>query len=1014
MRSRLPLPCLIIAMSGVAVFPCEAGDASDMSLVSAPALSPDGNTIVFEWCDDLWLAPSEGGEATRWMGEPGRDAYPRFTPDGKRIVFSSNRSGAMEIYSRAVDGGDTTRHSWQTEGNELECLSPDGKRAIVRGLREHAGPLETRLMEIDLTRDLRERRLFDATATSAAWSPDGGRILFCTDGEQLYRQGHRGSRSSKIWIYQMADRSFTRVPAGDTEERSPLWLPDGGGFYFVSNRDGTANLWLQREGSAPRQITFFKEDGVVSPDLSADGRTLVFRAGLGVYRLRPAVDKEPVPLDLKTREALPDVSKDRRRITGTDSADFTADLKHVVFSAAGELWRIRKPGDAAERLTNSAEAEGEVMFSPDGNRLFYLKDDGIAANYHRAKLTDDGLKDDETVTRGHGPKARLKASPDGNLIAWVQGKGDLFVAKEDGSSPRRVFACWDMPTFDWSPDGAWLAVAAIDKNANRDIWLVPSDGGGSAKNLTRHPAFDGSPKWSPDGRWLAFTSRRDESGRLSLWKIDLVSQGFPRHPGEYEAAMIATKGIEPTRVVWSLDSKSLWFQSANESNKNLYRIPAGGGEMIRMHSARGIPIRFTRDGGLLWRQDRTPEILAKSGVIRFPINLTAERRREEVLTLGFRRVWRTLGERYYDAGMNGRNWEKVRLKYEEAARGARSSGQFDRVISLLRGELNASHLAFHQEPWPEEPRPKRPKNPGAHCGIVFNDENLPAEAPLTVKRVLKGSPAADLTHPPLPGETLLRIAGREVTHRSPLHDLLDDAAGRVLPAVLWGADGRERTVELRCISYQTARGLDAVDSLEQRKHSVSSADPGFAYVPVPDMKPETIRRVELDVFRADSSDGLILDLRGNTGGREADRLLHLFSQPLHAFTIPRDGPRGYPIDRLITPRWDKPFVVLCDQDTFSNGEIFCHAVKRLGIAPLIGTPTSGGVISAIKTRIPDAGELQVPFRGWYEAGSGANMDEHGAQPDIRVDLTPADQDAGRDPQLAEALKVLKENTTSKR
>lgn len=988
--------------------------AEPLALISAPALSPDGNTMVFEWCDDLWLAPSGGGEAKRWMDEPGRDAYPRFTPDGKRIVFSSNRSGAMEIYSRALIGGETTRHSWQTEGNELECLSPDGKRAIVRGLREYGGPLETRLMEIDLTRDLRERRLFDATATSAAWSPDGGRILFCTDGEQLYRQGHRGSRSSKIWIYQMADRSFTRVSTGDTEERSPLWLPDGGGFYFVSNRDGTANIWLQREGSEAKQITFFKGDGAVSPDLSADGATLIFRAGLGVYRFRPAIDKSPTKIELTTGETLPDVSIDRRKITGADSADFTRDLKQVVFSAAGELWRIRGPGLPAERLTTSPEAEGEVSFSRNGEWLYYLKDDGISANFHRAKLNYNGLTEDQAITRGPGSKSRLKTSPDGSRIAWVEGKGDLWVANADGTSPRRVHAGWDMPTFDWSPDAAWLAVAAIDKDSNRDIWLVSTGDSQPAINITRHPAFDGSPKWSPDGRTLAFNSRRDDSGRLTLWRIDLASQGFPDKLGDFTATMIATKGIEPTRVFWSADSKHLWFQSANESNKSLYQIEADGGGMSTRHSSRGIPIRLTQDGTLLWRRDRTPEIFAKSGAVRFPIDLTAERKREEVLTLAFRRIWRTLGERYYDREMNGRNWVEVRLKYEPAARSARNSTQFDRVISLLRGELNASHLAFHPERWPDERDIPPPKNPGAHCGLVFNDEDLPPDAPLTVKRVLRGSPAADLTNAPRPGETILRIAGKAVFHRSPLHEFLDGARGRVLPVVLRAKNGSERTLELRCISYPSARKLQAAETLNRRASAVASAHPESAYVLLPDMKLETIRKVELEIFRADSNQGLVLDLRGNTGGRETDRLLHVFTQPSHAFTIPRDGPNGYPIDRLITTRWSKPFVVLCDQDTFSNGEIFCHAVKQLRIAPLIGTPTAGGVISAVKTRIPDGGELQVPFRGWYQTESGVNMDEHGAQPDIRVDLTPADQDAGRDPQLEKALEELRKNTTRKR
>ena len=135
-------------------------------------------------------------------------------------------------------------------------------------------------------------------------------------------------------------------------------------------------------------------------------------------------------------------------------------------------------------------------------------------------------------------------------------------------------------------------------------------------------------------------------------------------------------------------------------------------------------------------------------------------------------------------------------------------------------------------------------------------------------------------------------------------------------------------------------------------------------------------------------------------------MLGLFCQPAHSITVPRDGPEGYPIDRRPSPAWNGPLVVMCNENTYSNAEIFCHAVKQIKRAPLVGIATSGGVISAVKTTIPDVGELQVPFRGWYHIESRKNLDLNGAQPDHRVEQTPADEDAGRDPQLEKALELL--------
>jgi tricorn protease len=980
--------------------------AVPIHLISAPALSPDGKSMVFEWTDDLWTASSDGGEAKRLTSDPGRDVFPRFSPDGKRIVFSSDRSGSLQVFSMPAGGGESLRHTHHTEGNELECLSPDGKRALVRGIRERSGFLATRLMEISLTDDRRELRLFDATAHSAAWSPDGTRLLFCRGGEHLYRKGFRGSRASQIWLYRIADRSFERMSTGDSEARSPLWLPDGTGFYFTDNRGGTANLWLQKDGAQAKQLTSFHDDGVITPDLSADGSTLVFRVGLGLFRFRPEADAQPVSLDLWTNEPLPDISIVTTKVDGTLSADFTTDLKQVVFSAAGELWRIDQAGGPAIRLTETPAAEDEVRFSPDGTWIYFLRDDGLEANYIRARFENGALRDESPVTRGERSKSSLKHSPDGSRIAWIEGTGDVFTAAADGRDPCLVFKCWDKPTFDWSPAGNWLAIAAHDPQSNRDIWLAPADAAGKAVNLTRHPAFEGSPKWSPDGRYLVFSSRRDPGGGLQLCRIDFGRNRPSLEMKDVAVEIIDTKGVEPVRVVWTADSKSIRFQSARESSKKLYEIGVDGKDLRVVAGQRGVPIRMTPEGAFLWRVDRTPEILTTNGAVRFPISMNVERPRAEVLALGYRRIWRMLGERFHDPAMNGRDWKAIRLKYESTARTARESRQFDRVISFLRGELNASHLAFHRRPWPEETRKSPAEEKTAHPGLLFRDDG-PADGPLRIAGVLPGSPVALLDSPPEPGDIIVRIGGETVTHRTPLHKFLNGAEKRPLPVLLRDAGGRERVIELRCVSYQKARALDRQQRETSAKRQVALSKPDVTYLFVPNMNRDTLKQLEIDIYQASlGSKGLILDFRNNGGGREADRMLNLFCQPAHSYTIPRDGPQGYPIDRRPAPAWNGPLVVLCNQNTYSNAEIFCHAVKSSNRAPLVGTATAGGVISAVNAVIPDVGTLQIPFRGWYHAGNGRNLDMNGAQPDHPVDLTPADEDAARDPQLDKAIEVL--------
>jgi tricorn protease len=987
-------------------------EAVPVRLAGHPALSADGRLLVFEWIGDLWICAAEGGEARRLTDHPARESLPLFTPDGGRVIYCSDRTGALQVFSIPVDGGRESQHTFHSEGNQLECLSPDGRRAVVRGARERSGYRATRLMEIDLESPRRERRLFDATAHSAAWSPDGTRMLFCQGGEVLSRKGYRGSRASRVWLHDTRDGRFEPKVMEETEVRSPLWHPDGGGIYYVSSKSGVANLWSRREGGEPVMLTHFEDDGVVHPRLSADGRVMVFRRGFDLYRFEPESGKEPVRLEIRTSEALPDHSKVRTRARGATHADFTADLQQVVFAALGELWWIRKRGAEAVRLTRTTAAESEVRFHPDGEWLYFLRDDGLRADYFRARLEDGGLADVQRVTRRARSKSRFAVSPEGSRIAWIEGNGDIFTANPDGGGVKRIFESWDRPTFDWSPCGGWLAIAAIDEHSNRDIWLARADGSRKPVNLTRHPAFEGSPRWSPDGRWLVFNGRRNPSGRLELWRMDLgkgglkadVTDGRLHEAGE-AARAIPTRGIEPRRVVWAADSKSLYFQSANESNQRLYQVRTAGGGMREAGRTRGIPIRMTSDGDLLWRVDRTPAIWRESGEVEFPVSVLLERKRRDMLQLGFRRVWRTLGERFYDPEMSGTDWAAIRAKYEPLAVDARDSRQFDRLMSQMLGELNASHLAFVRKPWPRDGERLRNDDVTAHPGLVFQDDEKPG--PLVIARVVAGSPVAMLEDAPEPGEQVVRIAGREVDNRTPPHRIFNGVGTSPLPLVVRGADGAERTLELRCISYPQARLLDR-KAREEARHARANHGSRIAYLPFPKMDWNAFLELEIEIYRASlDTDGMILDLRDNGGGRVTDHLLAVFCQPVHSFTIPRDGPRGYPHDRRTRVAWDKPLVVLCNENTYSNAEIFCHAMKQTGRGTLVGVATAGGVISAVSRNIPDVGRLQVPFRGWYHAQSGRDMDLNGAVPDFHVPMTPAEEASGGDPQMEKALEVLR-------
>ncbi len=1007
MRFLLSAILLFSSIHGLA-----AKGEAEIKGLAWPALSHDGKLLAFEWLNDIWIAPSEGGEAERIVKDPAREAYPKFTPDGERLVFSSERSGSAQILSVKTDGSDLKTHTAHTEGNILEAISPDGSVALARGERGSAGYKPSRLVKVDLEKDSRELLLFDATAHSASISPDGKRFLFCRGGEQLYRKGYKGSRASSIHLYDSTDGSFKILVDGKGEAKSPLWRPDGKSFYYVSSSDGTFNVWLgNTDDSEPRQLTFFKDDGVILPVLSGDGKTMVFRCGQEVWKFHPEENAKPEIVSFFTNEKLPDRSVRKEKVSGTSYVTLSPELDRIIFSSAGDLWTMLQGDAEPSRLTSTDDIdEREPVFSPDGSKLFFLSDDGLRVDVWIVDWDGGKLGKVKIVSGRPLSKRSLRVSPDGRHLSWLEATGDLVTASVDGSDAKVVMNGWDMPTYDWSPDGEWLVAAAKDINANRDIFLVAADGSKPPFNITLHPAFDGSPKWSPDGKCIVFVSRRevDELARLMIAKVDKLPAAADATPDELAAVSdsiqpLDTDVSEPIRVAWAGDSSAVLYQSRDTGDNTVYSVPLDGGEVVEYAGFRGIPAG-SGAGNSFWRIDRVPSVLTPEGLEEFRFSFSVEQDRKQRLRLGFRRIWRTLKERFYDETMNGRDWDAVLEKYGEAAVGAMDSRQFDRVVAQMLGELNASHLTFKTRPWGVSSSGKKTSKPTAHPGLEFQNS---WDGPLVISSVLEGSPVSLVGNPPISGERVLRIAGKDVDARTPLTGIFNGAAKRPLPMVVADKEGRERTLQLIPITYEKARLLDRAARVRKSETIASSGEHRIAYLPFRRMKSGDLLELATDVYRASlDSEGLILDLRDNAGGRVADELLGLFCQPVHTFTEPRGGPRGYPTDRRVSPSWEGPMAVLCNGNTFSNAEIFCHAFKRLGRGKLIGMPTNGGVISAVGVTIPEVGELQIPFRGWFHVDTGQDLELNGAVPDVLVPLLPGAETEGKDPQLAEAIRQL--------
>jgi len=372
-------------------------------------------------------------------------------------------------------------------------------------------------------------------------------------------------------------------------------------------------------------------------------------------------------------------------------------------------------------------------------------------------------------------------------------------------------------------------------------------------------------------------------------------------------------------------------------------------------------------------------------------------------------------DHWYDERLGNRDWPAIRRKYTDMAAETPDAEAFTTVVQLMLGELNGSHLGFYAPGTPgfarfappsTEPPAAKWSETTAHLGVRFQaDFQGPG---LKIRDVLPRGPAGHKKSRLKAGEVIVQIDDTPVDPNMDLTRVLNGPLARNVHLRVRGEDGKERDVSLRPISYKQTQPLLYQAWLEDNRQKVERASKGtLGYLHISAMDAVSFRKFEEQLYAVGAGkDGLVIDVRENGGGNTADHLLTALTQPVHAITVPRGGEAGYPHDRKIYATWSKPIVVLCNQNSFSNAEIFSHAIKTLKRGRLVGVPTAGGVISTGAAPIMDVGVIRVPFRGWFLVNSGEDMELNGAVPDHILWPQPGQMPRGEDVQMAKAIEVL--------
>jgi tricorn protease len=1020
---------------------------TEVFFASHPTLTPDGRTIIFSYHGDLWRVDAAGGTAARLTAMEGNEIYPRVSPDGRWIAFTGSQYGGQDVFVMPVEGGDIRQLTYHEAFDHVDSWSWDSRHVYFTSNRYNR--YSGYKVSLDGGTPARLFGNFFNTVHSVAEHPVTGEIFFNETGESksaANRKRYKGAYNPDIQSYNPKTKVFkvyTDWPGKD------LWytIDRKGNLYFASDEaNDEYNLYELTQGKK-RQLTKFPTS-IKTPQVSANGEKVVFEKDYQLW-LYDVKSKQSEKIQIQVFDNLTLEREQDFEVKGNISTfDVSPDGKKLAFVSRGRLFASDVKGQFVQMLPTHARGRVlQVKWLADNKSLIYsMTNTNGYTNWHT--IAADGSAPETQRTHVDRNDRDLALNHNRTKGVYISGRDEVRLIDLESFETELLVKdeIWGFqnPAPGFSPDGEYVYFTAR-RNFEHDIFVHHLKTQ-KTTNLTQTGVTETAPFWSPDGKWMYFISNRYKPAYpfgmtdARLYRMPLEKFEEPFKSKKFEELFVvdslrnkkndkdSVKIVTPTDIdpvelaelieqispnfgtqssvyVTKKDDKTTVVFGSNhgEGRYNWWKItyePFSNPKTEKIEGAEtgGVNIIESSDKmyALIGGNIHTVNLDGKK-VEKIDISYTFRKNLADEFNQMFYETWANLEENFYNEDFHDTDWKGMKLRYAGFLPRLRSRDQLRTLINDMLGELNSSHLGFGSSGKEEE---IFYKTRTAETGVIFEEDS-----PYTVKYVVKKSAADKKDKDIRPGDVLAEVNGETVDPAKSRAYYFTKPSLDEEMRLTFRRGEEEFTVDIRPQSYGSLSSLLYDEWIENNQRIVDEkGEKRIAYAHMRNMGTGELQKFLIDMnSEAYLREGLILDLRFNTGGNVHDDVLRFLSQRPYLKWKYREG--AFTVQSNFTPA-AHPMVLLVNEQSLSDAEMTAAGFQELGLGKVIGTETYRWIIFTSGKGLVDGSFYRIPSWGCYTL-DGKNLEKEGVKPDIFVKTTFKDRLEGRDPQLDRAIEEVR-------